>query len=55
MKQYEEEIIKLRKIIEMSKNGQTIGNIDLGSSIKMLNNNQGQSNNKGDESVDDLI
>ena len=39
----------------MSKNGQTIGNIDLGSSIKMLNNNQGQSNNKGDESVDDLI
>lgn len=37
LKQYEDEIIKLRAIIEQSKKGQQINNADLGQSIKMLN------------------
>lgn len=37
--QYEEEIQKLKQIIEMSKRGQNINQVDLGSSIKMLSNN----------------
>lgn len=36
LKQYEDEITKLRQIIEMSKRGQVINNADLGASIKML-------------------
>ena len=39
LKQYEEEIAKLKQIIEMSKRGQHINNADLGASIKMLTAN----------------
>ena len=52
LKQYEEEIQKLRQIIEMSKRGQHIQNVDLGASIKMLTNNVG---GQQEESVDDLL
>ena len=38
LKQYEEEIKKLREIIEKSKMGQQIQTQDLGQSIKALNN-----------------
>lgn len=37
LKQYEEEIKKLKEIIEQSKKGQNISTHDLGQSIKMLN------------------
>ncbi len=37
LKQYEDEIKKLRDIIEQSKRGQQISTQDLGSSIKMIN------------------
>lgn len=37
LKQYEEEIQKLKQIIEQSKKGQQISAHDLGQSIKMLN------------------
>jgi uncharacterized membrane protein YukC len=36
LKQYEDEIQKLRDIIEQSKKGKHIANHDLGQSIKML-------------------
>jgi uncharacterized membrane protein YukC len=39
LKQYEDEIKKLRDIIEMSKKGGSINAQDLGASIKMLNQN----------------
>lgn len=37
LKQYEDEIKKLKEIIEASKKGGNINNVDLGNSIKMLN------------------
>ena len=37
LKQYEDEIKKLRDIIEASKKGVAINNVDLGKSIKMIN------------------
>lgn len=37
LKQYEDEIKKLREIIEQSKKGQQISTQDLGSSIKAIN------------------
>ena len=43
LKQYEEEIQKLRQIIEESKNGRAI-KMDLGQSMKMLNKDQSISN-----------
>ena len=56
LKQYEEEIQKLRQIIEMSKQGQHISAQDLGQSIKMLNRDQNilLGGNK-DESVEELL
>ena len=54
LKQYEEEIQKLRAIIEQSNKGQSIGTVDLGSSIKMLNKNQNIKATK-EESVDELL
>lgn len=56
LKQYEEEIQKLRQIIEDSKKGVGI-KMDLGKSMKVLNNDQSISNkNKNkEETVDELL
>lgn len=53
LKQYEEEITKLRQIIEMSKRGQHINNADLGASIKMLSS--GNNGGNQEESVEELM
>ena len=56
LKQYEEEIQKLRQIIEQTKQGRAIY-MDLGQSMKMLNKDQSISNknpNK-EESVEELL
>ncbi len=58
LKQYEEEIKKLREIIEQSKKGQQISMQDLGQSIKMINKDQnimmgGESHKE--ETVDELL
>jgi kinesin family protein 3/17 len=56
LKQYEEEIQKLRQIIEDSKKGKNI-HMDLGQSMKMLNKDQSISNKNSnkEESVDELL
>jgi predicted RNase H-like nuclease (RuvC/YqgF family) len=57
LKQYEEEIQKLRQIIEESKKGHAIGKMDLGMSMKMLNKDQSISNKNSmkEETVDELL
>lgn len=58
LKQYEEEIKKLKDIIEKSKMGQQISTQDLGQSIKAINHNQNimmNPENEKEESVEDLI
>lgn len=58
LKQYEDEIKKLKEIIEMSKQGTQINTQDLGASIKMLNADHtikmGSKEHK-EESVDELL
>ena len=54
LKQYEEEIQKLKQIIEMSKRGQHINNADLGASIKMLTANHVASESR-EETVEELM
>ena len=55
LKQYEEEIKKLRDIIEQSKKGQhNINTHDLGQSMKMVNRDQNLKPEK-EETVDDLL
>jgi hypothetical protein len=55
LKQYEDEIKKLRQIIEDSKKGQAI-KMDLGKSMKVLNKDQSISNkNNKEESVEELL
>jgi len=59
LKQYEDEIKKLRDIIEQSKNGMSINTKDLGQSIKMLNQDRsilmGGTTSHKEESVDELL
>lgn len=58
LKQYEDEIRKLREIIEQSKNGTAINANSLGQSIKILNHDQSIANkagNKKEESVEELL
>lgn len=57
LKQYEDEINKLRQIIEQSKQGQQISNVDLGQSIKMLSQDK-SAKTKGqakEDSVEELL
>ena len=59
LKQYEDEIKKLREIIEKSKMGQQISTADLGASIKAANMGQNimmnNDNNHQEESVEELL
>ena len=55
LKQYEEEIQKLKAIIEASqKGGKNISNVDLGQSLKMIGKDQNLHSQK-EESVDELL
>ena len=55
MKQYEEEIQNLRRIIEESKKGHGINAQELGKSIKMQNVLMGGTQSQREESVEELM